>query len=384
MKTSRVTIATILVLLLCLMIGFWLASIKPIWNDELYTQINTIDTKSYGDILFLRFEEGNSSPLFYLTQKGICDLLRFRFPQEWNGEWEIQDLRSQLIMRIQPNLCMSLGLALLFGFFASGYSFASAVYALLIALSSFMVWAYWAESRPYALWFLLSMAQSLVFLLMLKQGRSNNSLWRILAVTHLLLALSVIFGVIQIVIVSVLLWISGEKNWKRHLLMTMIPAVICLFYYGVSPHYKFHFTDTPFEVIGASLPKDRLAILTVYAIFVLFYFLQKKMRWMKIFSDGAILEGAPYLVCSFLMLAAAGIVVFLFKRSETPGQGFMISNRYFMYLAPVGILAVSLSSLSMVRTSFRRKPVLLGIMMTLAALLIFRAIRTYSLAIGVY
>src|SRR5690349_4901213 len=77
---------------LCLVIGYHLSLRRPLWNDEIHSQVNVIDAKSYQDIIFFRIRnlEGNACPLFYLIQKGISDLFQYRFPLTWQHEWGIR------------------------------------------------------------------------------------------------------------------------------------------------------------------------------------------------------------------------------------------------------------------------------------------------------
>ena len=229
--------------LLFLSTGNYLAQRKPLWNDEIYTQVRTLDRLSYQDILLNRMTEGNNCPLFYLIQKGICDAFHYKFPFVWDGEWYVGDLPSQMILRIGSNVFMALSLTAVFYFFARYYSGLAGFYSLFISMSSFMVWAYFAEARPYALWFFLTTLQSLLFL----RATVPSRIWRWLAVVHLFLALTITFSAVQILIVSGLLWFLREKDWKRYVFLTGIPISVCFFYYWCSPHFKFFFLETPWH-----------------------------------------------------------------------------------------------------------------------------------------
>jgi len=69
--------------MICLAIGFKLAYDKPLWNDEIYTLVSSVSRVSYLDILLGRVKEGNNCPLFYVIQKGICDIARYSIPAPW-------------------------------------------------------------------------------------------------------------------------------------------------------------------------------------------------------------------------------------------------------------------------------------------------------------
>ena len=103
------------------------------------------------------------------------------------------------------------------------------------------------------------------------------------------------------------------------------------------------------------------------------------------YKDNTILKGGPYLVLTILMLLAAIFVLFLFKMGECPPmKGFPISNRYFIYLTPVGIIASTLFSVYLWR-AFKGLWWMQGLILTgIGYLVILRAFKTYSLVKGFY
>ena len=145
-------------------LGLRLAEHKPLWNDELYSLLSSVRNLSYGDIITAKITEGNNTPLFYLSQKAFIDLTGYQPPQEWvAGQWGHNHPYSNLRIRILPVACMSVAIAVIFYFFSYFYSIWTGLYALAVAFSSFMVWAYGFEARPYALWFLLTTLQAVFF-----------------------------------------------------------------------------------------------------------------------------------------------------------------------------------------------------------------------------
>lgn len=74
-----------LVLLSALSFGYFLSTHKPLENDELFTQIHSVEGLSYRSILTMKIPEGNVSPLFYLTQKVFLDVIHFRLPLHGMG-----------------------------------------------------------------------------------------------------------------------------------------------------------------------------------------------------------------------------------------------------------------------------------------------------------
>jgi len=87
-------------------------------------------------------------------------------------------------------------------------------------------------------------------------------------------------------------------------------------------------------------------------------------------------EGGLYFVLTMLMVMGCAAVLFLFKISESASkEGFQISNRYFVCLAPIGIIATTLFSDCLVRAA--NKKLVKGIVIfILGFLLLIRLLRT--------
>lgn len=359
------------IFLLCLAIGHSLSLRRPLWNDEIYSQFKVIDIHSYFDIILLRFKtvEGNLCPAFYLIQKGVSDLFGFKFPFPWEYEWAVSEPGSQVIMRLTPNVFMSLSIAGLFYFFARNYSWGAGVYALLTTLSSFMVWAYWVEARPYALWFFLTTVQLVLFLLLVKDKKENLLLWNWLAAVHIFLSLTLILSAIQIVLVSAVLWFFRERSLRKYLFLTAVPVGLCLFYYSVSVSMLYKYSISfPHQLILRNLPWERIFILGIYFIFLMSYVRPKKKETLP--------ESGRMAVLLVLMIAAALSFLVMMSLRATPGsQHSSLSERYFMYLAPIGILAAVLFSVDLWRAFAGRRA--RAVLLTgLGALLLLRLTNT--------
>jgi len=374
-----------LLFVMCLGVGFRLASQKPLGNDELYTLVSSIHGQSYADILLGHIGEGNASPLFYLIQKGICDITRYEVPAEWlNGHWGFEDARSQILMRINPVVFMSLSIAMIFYYFSRYYSLWAGLYSIAVALSSFMIWVFWAEARPYALWVFLTSAQSFIFMRMITLKEGFQKGWIILTIVHLLLSLTIVLSLVQIAIVSLLLWIMWERDWKKYIMLLIVPAVLCVTYYLCAPKYQFWFADGPMALVSASIPKDRLLIIFVFAIYFCFVYLQPKVKYLGKFPIKGMSAqekrgGGAYFWLTVLMVGSYFLLLLKLKLGiGLEKQGFQISNRYFIGLAPIGIMATTLFSIYLVKCS--RHKIIQGIMvLSLAGLLIIRILRTIEL-----
>ena len=394
---KRLGIAASAVFLVSLMTGFILAAHKPLWNDELYTQERSIEGISYAKILAGQIDEGNACPLFYVIQKGVCDLLRYRLPFAWEGQWFIHDLKAQLILRAAPNIYISLTLTLIFYFFTCYYSWRAGGYALVVALSSMSVWGYWAEARPYGLWILLTSAQALILLRIMRPPPLSPRMGRWLTGIHLLLALTTVLGVPQILIGSLLVWFfkvregQGQESagvpqriaiLRNYIFLTILPVCLSLFYYVRAPKYKFWFLGSPMALIFENVPWDRMWIFCVYIIFFISLpFLQKRYK-MGTRNPGVPLEGGGYLVFLILkILSALALLGWLVFKDEGGPQGFALSSRYFVYLAPVEVIGVTVFSLSLFR-AFRGKTwARVNLIIFLGGLLILRLLKTYM---GIY
>lgn len=323
-------VLAILLFILCFLLGTFLSRHKILWNDECYTQAYTIDPHTYGDILRMDIYEGNTSPLFYLLQKSVTDLFQYHFPMQWTGQTgPIVEERSQMVLRITPNFFMSLGIAAIFYFFASRYSLLWGGYALAMSLSSFMVWAYWLEARPYSLWFCLTSLQVLVFLHLLgaKTSKTMPGPWVFLGAIHVLLALTAFSSMAQITIITALLWLALPSS-RTYIWRLGLPVLVCLFYAVLMPKgiLKFAFASSPLGLVLDNFSADRLAIA---GIFIAFCLMRRKFP-----------PQAPYhILLPACFLCAAGALIAYIAFSQTKGPVFFMDSRYFIYLAPVEIIA---------------------------------------------
>lgn len=330
-----------LLFLSCFYFGLRLAEHKSLWNDEIYSQIASVSGPSYSNLLLGRIGEGNTCPLFYSIQKIICDLWQYKTPDLWH----YQNVFDRIILRLNPVFFMSASIMCIFFYFSWFYSLVTGAYSLFITFSSYMVWVYWAEARPYGLWFFFTTLQSLFFIYLLRHTELNRRAWAGLVAIHFFLSLTVIFSIAQILIVSGLVWILKERDWKKYIFLAFIPGSIALFYYLQAPQYQFWFDLTSEQLIRDCFSRDRFYILFIFVFFLSIYFLAQKTGFPKSFPDKSLLEGFSCFLLTVLMLLAAFSVLILFKMKASPlKEGFPISSRYFIYLTPIGIIStVSLS-----------------------------------------
>lgn len=386
MNRKAAIIFSCFLFVLLLALGFWQAFHKPLWIDEHFGLISSVERLSYGDILLGRMREGNNSPLFFLIQKGICDVAGYEPPAPWlNGDWDYQDVGSQILTRVNPVFFMSLSVALIFYYFSRTFGLWPGVYSLAVSLSSFMVWTHWAEARPYALWVFLTTVQSLIFLRIVGQSENARKAWLGLALVHFLLSLTIFISIVQIVVVSSLVWFLSERDWRKYVLILVVPMGVAVTYHLSALKLAFWFAEGPWALIGASIPLDRLLIVVMFGVyFALAYFCPKSALFTKLsirsMGPQEKRTAGGYLGFVLLMLLGFLAVLMKLKMGESPNhQGFQISNRYFIPMTPIGIFATTLFSIYLVKASSKRT--LRGaIFLSLAGLLVFRMIRTMNLA----
>lgn len=383
-KKAAALLSCILFVLL-LAIGFWQAFHKPLWVDELFSLIHSVEGLSYGEIFLGRMQEGNNSPLFYLIQKGTLDVTGYEPPAPWlNGDWGYQDVGSQILIRVNPVVFMSLSVILIFYYFSRTFGLLAGVYSLAVSLSSFMVWAHWAEARPYALWVFLTTIQSLFFLKIIGQRENARNGWLGLAVVHFLLSLSIFISIIQITIVSLLLWILSERDWRKYIAIFVVPVVAATTYHLSGLKLAFSFVHGPWALINASIPIDRLLIVLFFGgYFILDHFCLKSALFNKLSIRSMGLQEiritGAYLGLFLLTLLGFLAMLMKLKMGESPhDEGFEISNRYFIPLTPIGIFATTLFSIYLVRAS-SNKLIRGAILLFLAGLLLVRIVRTMPL-----
>ena len=370
----------------------WLTLAKsiPLWNDEIYSQDRSIQNISYQEMFLGGIPEGNRTPLFYLTQK----VSQYTIGYKWPGTYESAPIYAipnrpdthlvdteqfaNVFLRLLPVACMSASITLIYFYFAAYWSVWLGYYSLLLSLSTFMVWEYAFHARPYALWFFLTSLQLILLLKSLdarSAQRNTTLLW--ITLVHWLLSFTVIFSAVQIIAACMVLWLFGERRVFWHAFMCAGPVFITAAYYIVVPHANIYFVDGPVALLGASLPLDRIAIIVGGLIIVGASVLYRAKPLQEIVDRHHLVQGAGF----FLLLIYCGSLLILMKfKLEDLGFGdAYVSNRYFIVLAPVGIVMTSIAShyITTLTKGFYR---IVGLLM-LFTLMVLRFSRTFDLVI---
>jgi hypothetical protein len=355
-----------LLLFVLVAVGIQISMRIPIANDEYYSINSSVSHTTYGAMWAGKIGEGGNAPLFYFLEKLQFNAFGYQPPVAWSED--VYSPKDKIFIRFQSVLYVSLSLCALFWYFARRYSLLMGFYSVAVAVSSFIILSHWAEARPYPLWFALSMAQSLLLLEILNpQNIKRQKLWGWLILVNILLAVTTSLSMVQITASAIILWLAGERNVLRHLQIFLLPLTICLFYYFRSPKYDFFFVDGPLALINANIPKDRLVIIGLFTG-VFLYMNGSISAFLKKY------EGR-FLIFTALMLFFFSLVLFKLKLHSVAQQGFQLSSRYFIALAPVGIVGVTLFSFYLVN-AFKSKAARIGMALLLLAFLAFRFYKT--------
>lgn len=317
-------VIALILFLLCLQVGYRLNERHPLENDEIYSQQQSIQPIPYTAMLAGHIPEGNNSPLFYIMQK--FTLGKFALTQRWENEKDICNGPAQSRLRLMPILCMSLGLSLIFWFFARHWGLWMGLAAFALALTSPLVWTYWATARPYALWILLTTVQLLLLINFFRSPPQKRRHVKALGAVHVLLALTTMFGAAQAVIAAIL---GRGKLW----LTAIAPIFIGLWYFYWAPRYPFRVPHDAAALIFDNLSLERIIFLIAAAIAI-----GALCRWdLRLHSNSAIF----LLAFTCILLAAPVVVIAWYKHLNVPGLlGFELSSRYFAFLTPLSSIGV--------------------------------------------
>ncbi len=328
----------LLVFLLSFMQGLTMAIKKPLWNDEIYTQVTSVEGKSWLQIWEGYSQQGNNSPLFCSVQKAVSLLSGYHSQDLWHRD----DLRSRIIIRLAPVFFMSLGIALCVGYFSFLYSILIGIFVLFLILTTYMIWAYWAEARPYSMVFCGTVFQLLALWNAFRLKDSNRAWWPVMF-AHLLLALTSALTVIQIAASGPMLWLKGYRKPWYLLAMLGIPLAIAFGYYAVSDHLMFWFAQRgmPMALIKASIPSGRLHAIFLFSIILWIWDMKSAVKTSK----------ELWFFQGWVGLTLFGYVLFIAYLwfNQKPPVGFEISNRYFISLLPLGVISMALLSLEICR-----------------------------------
>lgn len=335
-------------------VGMWLAMHKPLWNDELSSQRVAIQEGSWGEILTGRIHELNNPPLYYALQKGVTSIIHLSFPDDLIKGLEppIEKRKyflyvypkGQIILRLLPDIFMTTAIVFLVYFFWTTKGVVVGLMALLSALSSEMVWRYWAEARPYPLWFLLTLLQAVFLIEILSESGSSSRVKFHLAVCHFLLAITVTLGFFQIIIAQAILFLFGQRQLKDYLWAGILPAGVALFFFSIrSPSHlsssnMLYMAMDPMDIIRQNFSLEQVSLLFFY---LMAFFCRRSWVGGRNDNEKEVWKGLvhlPYLLISMLLSA----LFFIYVYWHWPGahEGVPVYDRHFLFLSALGVVLV--------------------------------------------
>lgn len=335
MANSLVT-RWIIIILSCFIltgIGLWISSHKPLWNDEIYSLNSSVVGMSYQRIWAGQVGEGNNFPLFYVTQKFFLELIGYHIPQPWlNGDWGYNDKPSQFSVRILPILYMVLAVSVSVVSLWRWVGWQAGIFAMGLWMGSYMLWAYWAEARPYNLLMLTTSCGMAIMLQQLKT-QSPRPQWVKLGVCHVMASLTSVFALPVIISFSIGAWFNRCSKLFCAIVLLIIPCLSIAFYYTQAPHYEFYFNLTPEQLLRDNISRERFYIV---AIAIICWFITQRPFKLDAFMKVLLTVGSS-------VLATIGLLIYLSLTTNHEQRGFPITSRYFIYLTPLGIALTAIA-----------------------------------------
>jgi hypothetical protein len=322
-------IAGTLVFCFLFSIGILLARHKPLWTDELFGQQATVQRTSWPDIILGQTPEINKFPLFFMLQKGFLQLFHFQLGFVWDGSSLVVDPQAQVVLRVLPDILMSLAMTAIVLFFGFRSGYVGAIVAALICWSMPMVWLYWVEARPYALWFMLTVIQALLFISTASQKEINAPKVPFLLV-NLGLCLTAPLGVIQTIVGQGLLWWAGARRGKFHIISGLGPLFLGAYYMMAQEKIGMYLFVPWQQIFLRNFSFEEMVFLGMFIILLLLSWRVEALH--KYFLFGRIF--LPFCL-AFIAIAVAGLFYVVWKSNP---QSPPVAERHFIFLTPIGII----------------------------------------------
>ena len=313
-------------------VGILLARHKPLWGDELYGLQVTVMRTSWPDLILGHSKEWNSYPLYHVLQKGFLQILHYHLPFVWDGAGLVLNPEAQCVIRILPDLFMSMALTVIVLFFGIRSGWAGGVVSAVLCLSVPMVWMFWVEARPYSLWFMLSVFQGLLFL---DKASKKEACTRFtpFVLVHAGLCLCSPLGILQTLICMGLLWCFGTRRITFFIMAGLLPLFLGGYYFIAQQKMSMYLFVSWQEILFRNFPMEEVFFLGLYVLFLLLSLGDAALR--KYFVLG----------CAFLPFCLALISVALaglyYTANHNGPQTAPVVERHFIFLVPLGIIMAS-------------------------------------------
>lgn len=139
-----------------------------------------------------------------------------------------------------------------------------------------------------------------------------------------------------------------QRCLKRAVVLVLPPLLIAGYYYAVAPKFDFWLKEGPLGLLSASIAKDRLFIIGLPASYWMVSLVGPLSRsTVRPIADVDPVQKRAGLVIALtvsMIVANMAFLAMLWIRQTMNQAGFQISNRYFMGLKPVGIVAVTFAA----------------------------------------
>ena len=163
--------------------------------------------------------------------------------------------------------------------------------------------------------------------------------------------------------------------WKKYIVLTAIPVGLCFFYYSQSPILAYWLRD-PAQLLYYNFPRAWIIFFFVYGIML---FLREKTKILNSYSDKTKREGAGFFVFLALMLVASLALLGILKmRADPVNYLALVDPRYFIYLTPIGIIAITLFSVDFMRAFKENRWMKINLVVGLGGMLFVCFLKTYS------
>ena len=154
-------------------------------------------------------------------------------------------------------------------------------------------------------------------------------------------------------------------------------------FYHVQTSVFWYGLNNPAPLIYNNIPREHLGIIFIYGVFLLCsYFFPK----IKVHRDAAgPTENGSYFIFVGFMLMSAFAVIFLIQSKHIESH-LQTSDRIFLNLTPIGIIAMVLCSIELLKQVKSQKWIFWNLVIVLGGILVMRLLRTYVdvVRIGLY
>ncbi len=378
-------IMTVIVFFSCLIVFMIFSTHRPFWADEYNTAAAVMDNDYTTFLLGTKKDDANNFPLYYMLSKIAVSSSESSVVYERSLKEGPVYVGVQF--RIIAILSMAFIISILFYYFSVNFSPILGFYSVILAVITHPTWLY-LEARVYPFVMFLTTVQILTGIELLRKGY-DLKLWRNLTILNVLLSLTYGFSMSYILGLSFLLWLFVEKDLRKYILMTLIPLLICCFYYWqYSFPVKFgaFFFGSPFsDLLLANFNKERWLIFIV-SFLIWGYLIMKKKEVRNDLAEQRLIEQAKPFVYVVFMVVAVSLGLLLMMRfwhgGPDPSLTLPMQFRYIIFLTPVSIIAMTYFTQFLFNIYSKNQWFRIIFLICLIFILIYRGYTTYSRVIG--